>query len=83
MLNNIDKFRFRQIIVNDINNNIINFYKLLKNDYKYLKKQIFTITEEYNALEDINEKEKYYYDIRKKFNDTDKKIKTIYFFFFF
>lgn len=81
MLNNIDKFRFRQIIVNDINSNIINFYKLLKNDYKYLKKQIFTITEEYNALEDINEKEKYYYDIRKKFNDTDKKIKTIYFFF--
>ena len=81
MLNNIEEFNFSQIIVNDINSNIINFYKLLKNDYRYLKKQIFIIEEEYNSLKDISEKEKYYYEVRKKFNNSNKKIKAVYFFF--
>ena len=81
MLNNIEEFKFSQIIVNDINGNIINFYKLLKDDYRYLKKQIFIIEEEYNTLKDISEKEKYYYEVRKKFNNSDKKIKAVYFFF--
>ena len=37
--------------------------------------------EEYNSLKDISEKEKYYYEVRKKFNNSDKKIKAVYFFF--
>ena len=81
MLNNIEEFKFNQIIVNDINSNIINFYKLLKDDYRYLEKQIFIIEEEYNSLKDLSEKEKYYYEVRKKFNNSDKKIKAVYFFF--
>lgn len=81
LLNNIEQFKFSKIVVNDINSNIINFYKLLKDDYKYLKKQIFIIEEEYNSLKDIDSKEKYYYEVRNKFNNNDKKIKTVYFFF--
>ena len=81
LLNNIEEFKFSKIFANDINSNIINFYKLLKDDYKYLKQQIFIIEEEYNALKDIDSKEKYYYEVREKFNNNDKKIKTVYFFF--
>ena len=81
LLNNIEEFKFSKIVANDINSNIINFYKLLKNDYKYLKKQISIIEKEYNSLKDINLKEKYYYTVREKFNNNHNKIKPVYFFF--
>ncbi len=40
LINNIEEFDFEEIYVNDINSNIINFYKLLKDDYEYAEKQI-------------------------------------------
>ncbi len=81
LLNNIEEFKFNKIVVNDINSNIINFYKLLKEDYQYLKKQILIIEKEYNSLKDLNSKKEYYYKVREKFNHYDRKIKTVYFFF--
>lgn len=36
---------------------------------------------EYNSLKDMAEREKYYYEIRNKFNENDSKIKAVYFFF--
>lgn len=83
LINNIDEFSFEEIYVNDINSNIINFYKLLKDDYEYAKKQIKKIINKYNSFSEENLKEEFFYDIRVKYNKIDKshKIKSIYFYF--
>ena len=74
-------FKFKRFIVNDINSNIINFYVLLKDEYKYLKRYLSLIENTYNSLPDMKQKEDYYYQIREKFNNTDNKIRTVYFLF--
>ena len=81
LLNNIEYFSFERIIVNDLNENIINFYKLLKSDAKYITKNIKKIEEIYNNYNDLSEKEVYYYQIREKFNEKKNKINTVYFLF--
>ena len=83
LINNIDEFNFEEIYVNDINSNIINFFELIKNDYKYVEIQIKKVINKYNALSDINLKENYYYKNRLKYNKMKKndKIKSIYFYF--
>lgn len=81
LLNNIELFKFKRFIVNDINSNIINFYVLLKDEYKYLKRNLSQIESIYNSFSDMKEKEGYYYQIREKFNKSDNKIKTVYFLF--
>lgn len=83
LINNIEEFDFEEIYVNDINSNIINFYKLLKDDYEYAEKQIKKIINKYNSFSNENSKEEFFYDIRLKYNKIDKshKIKSIYFYF--
>ena len=81
LLNNIENFKFKKFIVNDINSNIINLYNLLKSEYNYLKNNLVKIEKKYNSLQDLKEKEKYYYEIRDKFNTTNNKIRTVYFLF--
>ena len=83
LINNIEEFDFKEIYVNDINSNIINFYKLLKDDYEYAEKQIKKIINKYNSFSNENSKEEFFYDIRLKYNKIDKsnKIKSIYFYF--
>lgn len=83
LINNIEEFDFEEIYVNDINSNIINFYKLLKDDYEYAEKQIKKIINKYNSFLNENSKEEFFYDIRLKYNKIDKshKIKSIYFYF--
>ena len=81
MLNNIELFKFKRFIVNDINSNIINFYILLKDEYNYLKRYLCQIENTYNSFSNMQEKEEYYYQIREKFNNTDNKIRTVYFLF--
>lgn len=81
LLNNIECFNYKRIIVNDLNENIINFYKLLKSDAKYITKNIKKIEELYNNYASLSEKEVYYYQIREKFNEKKNKINSIYFLF--
>lgn len=83
LINNIEEFGFEEIYVNDINSNIINFYKLLKDDYEYAEKQIKKIINKYNSFSNEDLKEKFFYDIRLKYNKIDEshKIKSIYFYF--
>lgn len=83
LMNNIEEFDFEEIYVNDINSNIINFYKLLKDDYEYAEKQIKKIINKYNSFSNENSKEEFFYEIRLKYNKIDKsnKIKSIYFYF--
>ena len=81
LLNNKRLFKFEKFYVNDINDNIINFFHLLKFEYVYVKKHINKIIKEYNNLGDLVSKEKFYYNIREKYNKKKEKINAIYFFF--
>ena len=83
LINNINEFNFVEIYVNDINSNIINFYKLLKDDYEYVEKQIKKIINKYNRFSEEKLKEKFFYNIRVKYNNKDQndRIKSIYFYF--
>lgn len=80
LLNNIEKFKFKKIYVNDINSNIINFYRLLKNDSELFISKIEEIVNEYN---NTKYKEEYYYKIRNRYNEINAKmdVKSIYFYF--
>ncbi len=83
LINNIDEFEYKKIFVNDINTNIINFYVTLRDNFDYLKKNIIKITKKYNEINDITEKETFYYDIREKYNKmiSNQNKKSIYFYF--
>ena len=79
VLNNIEVLKYKNIYVNDINSNIISFYKLLKRNPLKLVKILTQLSEEYNIANDI-EKEKMYYRIRDDFNSIDEN-KEAYFYF--
>lgn len=82
LLNNIDEFSYKKFYVNDINENIINFYNLLRNEYKYVKIQMNKLIKKYNYLSNIKLKEDFYYEIRNKYNTSkNSNIKAIYFLF--
>ena len=81
VLENVDDFKYEKYYVNDINSNIINFYKLLKEEYKYVERHINKLVEEYNSLNDMKSKEKFYYNIREIYNSKKLKISAIHFYF--
>lgn len=77
--NNIDTLHYKNIYVNDINSNIIDFYKTLKSKPKILIQSLFELSEIYNCKSN-EDKEKMYYEIREKFNGSDNN-KAVYFYF--
>lgn len=79
VLNNNNTLHYRNFYVNDINTNIINFYKTLKSKPKILIRELLELSEKYN-IKDIKSKEAMYYEIRNKFNNSDDN-KSIYFYF--
>ena len=79
VINNIDELKYKDIYVNDINANIINFYKCLKTRPKELIKALHEISDIYNS-KTMEEKENYFYEIRKEFNSSNEN-KSIYFYF--
>ncbi len=81
LLNNIECFNFKRIIVNDLNKNIIDFYLLLKNDSEFIVENIKKIENKYNDSGSLTKKEEYYYQIREKFNCEKNKINAVYFLF--
>lgn len=81
VLKNNDKLNYKNFYVNDINSNIINFYKLLQKRPDHLIKQIYELATVYNNY-DITKKEEYYYKLRMQFNDEkDLDNKSILFYF--
>ena len=81
VLKNNDKLKYKNFYVNDINSNIINFYKLLQKKPEYLIKEIIELATLYNNY-DLSKKEEYYYNLREKFNDEkDLDNKSILFYF--
>jgi len=79
VLNNIDNLHYKNIYVNDINSNIIDFYKQLKSKPKNLIESLLRLSEIYNN-KSTEEKEKMYYEIREKFNNSESD-KSVYFYF--
>ena len=81
VLKNNDKLNYKNFYVNDINSNIINFYKLLQRKPDYLIKHISELARVYNSYNG-SEKEKYYYNLREQFNEEkDQDNKSILFYF--
>ena len=82
LINNIEEFNFKKIFVNDINTNIVNFYILLQKDFNFIQKELTKIIKEYNKLDNIKEKEVFYYNIRECFNklESNEKKKSILFY---
>ena len=81
VLKNNDKLKYKNFYVNDINSNIINFYKLLQKKPEYLIKEIMKLVTLYNDY-DMTKKEEYYYKLRDQFNDEkDLDNKSILFYF--
>lgn len=83
LLNNKNYYSFKEYYVNDINSDVILFYKELKQNPEELIAGIKKIILKYNSLKTIKEKNDYYLDIRKKYNyiENSKKLKAIYFWF--
>lgn len=79
VLNNLDTLHYKNIYVNDINSNIINFYKFLKSKPKVLIQSLLELSENYNCKSQ-DEREKMYYEIREKFNNAQDS-REIYFYF--
>lgn len=55
-------------ICSDINKDLINLWNMIKDNPSELCESYETLWRELNAMSDIEEKKKYYYEIRKNFN---------------
>lgn len=77
--NNVETLHYKSIYVNDINGNIIDFYKTLKSKPKKLINDLLELSDKYNN-KDNKEKEEMYYEIRDKFNSCEEN-KSVYFYF--
>ncbi|MBC1463506.1 Dam family site-specific DNA-(adenine-N6)-methyltransferase [Listeria welshimeri] len=74
LINVLSQNMYKKYYVNDINSNLINFYQILKTEKEKLFQIIISICQQYNQLENISEKEIYYYEMRKKFNERRIKV---------
>lgn len=58
----------RRVIINDVNEDLIFCYKLIKKSPQTLIEQLKRLENEYSKLSDIEDKSRYYYFIRGKYN---------------
>ena len=73
----------KRAIINDVNEDLINCYILIKNDPIRLIALLRNIEDEYNHLTSIEDKTRYYYKIRERYNNDEFLIeeRTAYFIF--
>lgn len=71
-----------KVVINDINEDLIECYHLIKKDPKQLIMLLERIEKDYNCLNDEGKKEYYYY-IRNRYNDKKERahLRAAYFFF--
>jgi len=65
----ISKYKFEEVYINDINPELINTYRVIKNDVNHLIEYLSNKQEKYLRLEKEERKE-FYYSIRDEFNNT-------------
>lgn len=58
----------KHAIINDVNNDLMNCYKLIKTDPIKLITLLRYISDEFYQLQTIDEKSRYYYYMREKYN---------------
>ncbi len=66
------KYNFENIIINDMNEALINTYKVIKNDLTELLKFLDKYMEEYNLLKNMEEKKEYYLHKREEYNEENR-----------
>ena len=73
----------RRVVINDVNEDLIFCYKLIKNTPQTLIEQLKRIANEYLQLSNMDEKSRYYYKVRDKYNskETIDEEKAAYFMF--
>lgn len=72
----IEKYDFEQVLLNDINEEVILTYSIIKNQIDELITNLKNIEEEYFNLE-LEEQGEYYYNKRKLFNEQKKVLNYI------
>lgn len=82
VLNNSNELQYKEFYVNDINPNIISFFKNLKSHSKRLIQELNYLSMMYNNLDECGQEE-YYYHIRSEFNcmENNDFNKCVYFYF--
>lgn len=68
LINVKNQHMYDEYFVNDVNPDVINFYKVVVNKLNKLIIEITKITKEFNDLNSVEEKENYYYRLRDKYN---------------
>ncbi|NLK43057.1 MAG: DNA adenine methylase [Tissierellia bacterium] len=78
----VSKYKFKEIIINDYNEDLINLYKDIQKNVDSLIEKLSEISEEYLRRDDENRKA-YYYKIRSLYNEPtdDQILKSAYFIF--
>ncbi|OON96799.1 MAG: hypothetical protein ATN36_04810 [Epulopiscium sp. Nele67-Bin005] len=67
----VQKEYFDSYIINDINEKLVNLYIVLRDNYSELLTKLELLKNEYLSLESLEEKEKYYYNIRTLYNENN------------
>lgn len=62
-------------ILNDLNSNLINVYKHIKDQPEKIIQEMDSIQKQYNSLKTDKEKEELYYSLRDEYNKKEKSIK--------
>lgn len=81
VLDNKNILKYKNIYVNDINSNIINFYILLRDNIDSLIEKMKELENKYNNYQ-MDEKEEYYYKIRYDFNNMEDGAEKAVLFYF-
>lgn len=78
----LQNYNFEQVIINDVNKDLINLYRIIKNEVTELITELKKMSDEYMSLDSECRKD-YYYTIRDKYNEDslDKLKKSAYFIF--
>lgn len=63
-----NQFDFKEYVISDINPELINLYKIARDNHLELGEILLDIEKEFNLLKDDNEKKLYYYNLRDEFN---------------
>ena len=70
----LSKYKFDRVVINDINSELILTYKVIKESPEELINIIHKYQNKYNELEELEEKQLFYYEIRDKFNEVKGKL---------
>lgn len=63
-----NQFQFKEKVISDVNADLINLYRQLRDQSEALLKQLTAIEAEFNALDSDEMREQFYYMLREEFN---------------